>query len=410
MLRKHGAWMKSILFAAVILLALPLYVFSACPTMNCPDDQNTPVAEYLFENNLLDTSGHGLDAVNANPASPVTFTNNVGGRPGFCVGNFTFNSNTGIDVPACVIYSSQGEIEWYQYITNPANAMTNYFLFWTDSITDHGGISMFPGDGGYFGPTFFRLDYRYWNGSGSLAQEYGGEWIQFNQWQHCNFQWGSFGTRLIVDGVMVVGSVNQWYQGLQDTPYIVIGTWGGANTGFSGYIDDLIFWPCSGHGTPTVTTTPTITETLTDTETPTVSPTSSITQTSSVSPTISCSPTITYTPTIPPTLTVSPTPTISPTPSSLKLLGIFPNPGKNNIKLIFSSDASCRSILTIWTVSGEKVDTIKTPASPGMNVIVINTVNPGYPGLASGAYICSLELDYSWNRKKHFWSRFAIIK
>jgi hypothetical protein len=167
---------------------MPCLAFSACPTLTCPDDRDTPVAEYLFENNLLDTSGHALDGIDNNPAIPVTFAYNVGGRPGYCVNNLTINTYTGILIPACVIYSSQGEIEWYQYITNPANSMTNYFLYWTDSITDHGVICLFPGDGGGLGSTFFRVNYEYWNGSGSSAEEYAGEWVRFNQWQHCSFQ------------------------------------------------------------------------------------------------------------------------------------------------------------------------------------------------------------------------------
>jgi hypothetical protein len=57
------------------------------------------------------------------------------------------------------------------------------------------------------------------------------------------------------------------------------------------------------------------------------------------------------------------------------------------------------STLTIYTVSREKVNTIKTHATPGMNDILINAGNTGGTGLASGDYICGLELQFPGNRK-----------
>jgi hypothetical protein len=215
-----------------------------------------------------------------------------------------------------------------------------------------------------------------------------------------SLQWGSFGVRLVVDGVPVVGSSDQWYQGPQDFNMATIGNgWAASVNGFWGYIDDFKVWPCSYHGTLTPTITPTITQTQTY-----VSPTTTQTWTTTPTLTITCTGTELLTPTI------SPTRTVSPIPSLLKLIGIFPNPGTKNIRLVFSSDTACMSILTIYTVSGEKVNTIKTPAAPGMNAILINAGNSGGAGLASGAYICGLELQFPEDRKKYFWSRFAVLK
>jgi hypothetical protein len=287
---------------------------------------------------------------------------------------------------------------------------------------------MYPGDGGLFGMGFFRLGYSYWNGAAIKTEEYAGEWIRFNQWQHCSFQWGAFGTRLIIDGIMVAGSYNQWYQGARDNPYIVIGTWQGPGNGFYGYIDDLRFWPCSGHGTPTVTATITWTKTSTVTATPTITPTFTVTEThtitethttamtctvtetasSSATPTISFTHTLTSTPTPSPSVTL--TPTASPTTAETRFFGMFPNPAAGRAKFVFSTGRACRAELTVFTVSGEKAGNLSLQAGTGINLLEFPLNNPSGIKLSSGVYVYRLELFFPGKKEVLARGNFSVVK
>jgi len=106
--------------------------------------------------------------------------------------------------------------------------------------------------------------------------------------------------------------------------------------------------------TPTETLTPTWTFTPTETATPTSTPTPSST------PTVTLTPTITKTPTETPTVTASPTrtPTATPTP----LLYVWPipfNPKTAVGGVMKASVAPVGSTMSLFTVSGEKVNTLQ---------------------------------------------------
>ena len=203
---------------------------------------------------------------------------------------------------------------------------------------------------------------------------------------------------------MVAGSYNQWYQGLQDSTYLAIGTWPEPGVGFSGYIDDLRFWPCSSHGTFTVTAT------MTYTQSPTITPTGTVTETWTISPTCTNSPVPTGTYTITPSPTISPTVTISPTPSGIKLIGAFPNPAGPLARILFTADSPCKAEITLYNISGENVNSSSAPAVTGINAVEIQTRNYKNFRLASGAYIYRLELDFIDGRKRVLWNKLFVLQ
>jgi hypothetical protein len=268
---------------------------------------------------------------------------------------------------------------------------------------------MTPGDAGLYGPSIFRIGYTATYEGALRVEEFMGEWIKFNQWTHCSFQWGAFGTRLYIDGEIASGSVYQWDQGLRDEPYIVIGTWWDPDWGFNGYIDDIRFWPCAGHGTLTATPTQSQTRTPTVTLTGTITPTSSITETHTVTETWTpvMTDTVTKTPTVSPTFTVTPLPTASrtetltatvtdtitatPTPALMELIGAFPNPARLSVKIVFTSPEACPAEFTLYTVTGEKAGAMAFNAAAGMNAIVFRLKNPAGISLSSGVYLYRLD-------------------
>jgi len=116
--------MKKTAVICLILSILPVCVFAACPVMNCPTSHLTPIVYYDFENNLDDSSGHNLDAVPQATCVPLYYEN-VGGRPGFSIGNFMSGGGCGIVFPTCTLLRNEGEFEWYQYVTATADNSAN---------------------------------------------------------------------------------------------------------------------------------------------------------------------------------------------------------------------------------------------------------------------------------------------
>ncbi len=419
--------MKKLYFSLIIagiLLLLPFYIFPAtCPTKNCPADRDTPLAEYLFQNNLNDSSGNNLTAGDGNPAFPVNYYQNIGGMPGYSVDNFSGASS--ISIPACVLYRSEGEIDWYQYVTFSGTSTSNYFLVWaTESTNPLCYLFIVTGDGAVTSPDIIRVDYTTLDSTNNVVtEEFMGDWLVLNQWQHFNFQWGSFGTRFLIDGVMAAGDFSIWDQGAQDSPDLYLGIFPTTNDGFYGYLDDVEFWPCSSHGTmtqtPTLTATPTctpggpsltITETFTQTtiftETPTFTYTLSIIGTITATVTYTASSTFTITPTITPTFTITPTLIYS----GFDLIGVYPSPAKKTTNFIFVSYEDCNVKISLYTVSGEKINEISSHGQYGVNNITYDLTNYSGRQLASGIYIYSIEMKSVSGSKKTIWKKLAVVK
>jgi hypothetical protein len=437
--------MGKTVFLALIFLPYSFYLYSVCPSPNCPADRDSMALEYLFEGNLNDTSGNGLDAATSPYfACPPVFATGIGGRSGTVLQGMPFGKGCGLRFPACALYHDEGEIEWYQYITNTAAPVTSTGLWWCNSDCSLGFIRIYASDGAAEGGTSMRIDYTYLNSGGGIApQELISECIVANTWQHISFQWGNFGTRLVVDGIPRVGSYAKWDQNVRDYQDAFIYT--GLMTsmdGFMGYIDDFRIWSCAGHGTPTITrtltpaNTPTITPTSTISMTSTVTTTFTVTQTSTVTPTITQSltsadtpfvtATPTYTPTLTPTFTATETITLSATPFisctytptctqtpravNFTLYGNFPNPFTSETNIIVGLPHKCGITVNVYTVSGEKVNSFSFNGTTGMNSFTIANINSGGVMTATGIYIYSVSASLDNAEKRVLWGKFAVLR
>jgi len=412
----------------------PLSIIAAtCPALNCPADRDTPLAQYLFQNNLNDSSGNSLTAGDANPSMPVNYYQNIGGMSGYSSDNFAFGSGTGITIPACVIYRDEGEIDWYEYVTYSGNNYSNIIFNW-QTATDNPRcmISVIAGDAAVYGPSIVRVDYTALLGTDFYTEEYEGDWLKLNQWQHFSFQWGSFGTLLSIDGVIVSGSFATWDQGAQDGNTVLFGTsWDPQEDGLYGYIADLEFWPCSSHGTMTQTPTSTVTPTLTlgppftITNTPfppTYTPTFTITPTCTYSQTSTFTPTITFTFTITPAPAISFTATITPTMSTtvtitptliyngFSFIGVYPSPANRTTNFIYVSYGDCSALVSVYTVSGEKVAEIDEQGKYGVNSITYGLTNSSGRQIASGIYIYKIEIKSISGNKQDTFGKFAVVR
>ncbi len=414
---------------------------ATCPTMYCPQSRDTPVAIYRFENNLLDSSGHNLHAYVPGDCE-VSYHLNVGGREGYCVSNYYPGyGGCAINIPACVIYRAEGEIDWYQYVTiSSQTTFSPCSLHWCNSSCELGLFVVYT-ENTISSPNSIRFSYSYADGSNIEKETQISECLVFNQWQHIQVQWGTFGVRLLVDGIVRMGSYHQWYQWARDGDSVLIGNCGYSSLQdfFYGYIDDLIFWPCSSRGTPTNTSTYTITKTFTPTFTSTFSHTFTITETSTITSTFTITetftitftysetftethtftstdtftttPTMTITPTITPTIHVTMTFTPYLQPDKLLVKGIYPNPviGKYGY-IIFVTKDFCKVSCFIYSVSGELVNNINFDAAPGYNKIKIPTVNQSNRSLSSGTYIYHLKFTFANESMDEIWDKFVIIR
>jgi hypothetical protein len=457
------------IFISFFLILLPFYAHASapCPTFNCPDDSLTPVAIFHFEQNFNDSSGHNIPAGDADPSHPATFYNNIGGRPGYSIGGLIYSASC-VTIDSCTILTDEGELEWYEYIT--PSTYTNDIFYWLDTSSSD-GIGIYPGDIANFTAKTLRVLYYYVNYAGTVsAESYLSEAINLNTWQHMQFQWGPWGTRLITDGIVVGGSIYPWDEFSKDQKYLYLGYV------LSGYVDDVTIWPCSAHGTltPTLsstvtmtssttptytvtptspgtdtvtltaTVTPTITSTLSVTITDTVSPTSSASQTLSTTPTFSMTytssatqtytmtvtqsatatatmtqtmsrtgtltPTITQASSITPTITITLIPTATATAAESRLIGVFPNPSRKSANIIYISASVCQYKISIYTVSGELACNLSGTGAAGANAVEFNNKNDKGTPLSSGVYIYRLSLKFPDQTIKIMTGNFAIVR
>jgi hypothetical protein len=143
--------------------------------------------------------------------------------------------------------------------------------------------------------------------------------------------------------------------------------------------------------TPTPSATPTATESFTRTVTPTSSQTPSITPTFSVSQTFTISPTFSVSPTVTPTFSISQTFTPVLRMEPLALLGLYPNPFSERLKIAFRSGAAGSLWLGVYNVAGERVAGFAVEAIPGVNTISWDGKNDAGAPCASGAYLLRLQ-------------------
>lgn len=435
MLKFHNI-SRTVMYVALFFLSFQLsYAYPPCPSYNCPTDSDSLAVEFLFENNVLDTSGNNNDGISSvSGVCPRTYINNIAGRPGYYLNGMIYNNWCSLQFPACTLYRDQGEIEWYQYITNTAAPEMSTVLTWSN-MTDIGlghlfiEGSMDPST--WAGGTSVLIRYSY----GIMQfEEYMADCVIEKQWQHFVFQWGSFGTRLVCDGVVVGGSPVIWFQGSRDHLGAYIGTNFNANgDGFTGYIDDFRIRACGSHGTPTYTPTLTITKTCTISKTPTltstftitrthtitptftevltdtVTPTSSVTETTTFSPTDTYTPTITLTPTSTVTGTITLTPTLTPVASDFIVPGNFPNPFEDYTKIVVGLPEDCGVVIAVYTVSGEKANSFSFEGKTGMNAFQVGNTNSGGIRLFSGVYIYSVKVLFKNNTERTVWRKFAIF-
>ncbi|NTV52244.1 MAG: S8 family serine peptidase [Candidatus Firestonebacteria bacterium] len=164
--------------------------------------------------------------------------------------------------------------------------------------------------------------------------------------------------------------------------------------------------------------TPTISPTATSS--PTITPTATITQTATVSPTATISPSITPTPTITQTATISPTSTCTPTmtptatPSatytplvlSAGELLVYPQPGRDHVRLAFRLAGFGRLTAEVYNVRGERVLTLsETPyCNGGVAYADVSTSR-----LAAGIYFLLVRVADE-NGERRLSKRMAIIR
>jgi len=183
--------------------------------------------------------------------------------------------------------------------------------------------------------------------------------------------------------------------------------------------------------TKTATLTPTITETenltrtpshspsqtltLTITKTNTVIVTVTVTQTITKTFTITFTETITETETI--TLTETPyiifTPTVSPTVIPvfvLKIIGSYPEPFKENVKIIFYVSEDAIIEIKIFTVSGEIVTDGFLNVKAGKNYFLWNGLNKKGRQVASGVFICKVTAKNNYGKKLSDFVKLSCIK
>ena len=178
--------MNNLLLLALTFV-LPVCVSASCPSMNCPNDSETPVVAYNFENDLSDSSGHNLHAGNNNPGCPALFYSGIGGNPGFSVDDFKHGMGCGVTFPACTLYSDEGEIEWYQYVTATPPAAINDSFYWCSSGCQY-YINVYSGSDINTDQKVIQVNYTILSGGVRSLEVIGSEALIYNTWQHISFQ------------------------------------------------------------------------------------------------------------------------------------------------------------------------------------------------------------------------------
>ncbi|MCK5219633.1 S8 family serine peptidase, partial [bacterium] len=148
----------------------------------------------------------------------------------------------------------------------------------------------------------------------------------------------------------------------------------------------------------------------TPTITPTITPTPTVTKTYTITPTATITPTVTPTPTITVTFTITPTATITPTSTPLVLgreeVRIYPQPGREYVRVAFHFQGQGRVSLGLYTVVGERVihleEGLREQGGSAILEIATNKVSPGI-------YYLYLQVEDALG-KRQLKGKVAIIK
>jgi hypothetical protein len=96
--------------------------------------------------------------------------------------------------------------------------------------------------------------------------------------------------------------------------------------------------------------------------------------------------------------------------SDINTAGVFPNPAKDRIRIIFSVDAPCLAVFTVFSVSGEKAAAVSMQPAAGFNSMELKLRNNEGVLLSSGTYIYRLELTRGNKIIKIFHGKFSVAR
>lgn len=164
----------------------------------------------------------------------------------------------------------------------------------------------------------------------------------------------------------------------------------------------------------TFTLTSTNSLTLTFTQTITITATDTITRTASQTITPSLTGTITETATVTSTLPpLTSTPTVSPTESELvlDLIGGFPQPFKENVKIVYYLSKEALVTIKIFTVSGEiVVEYGNVKGIYGNNEFLWDGLNKSKRKVAAGVFIFKIRAEDATGNDAIKWGKLACVR
>lgn len=137
---------------------------------------------------------------------------------------------------------------------------------------------------------------------------------------------------------------------------------------------------------------------------------SNIVWTSIFTATITPTWTITPTHTVSSTFTITPTFTNTPVGLDMELIGSFPNPATNTIKIIVKLTREAMVMLKIFNVSGEPVREIETNGITGYNAITWDLRNFDFIPVTSGVYLYSIEAIVSDKEKIKKYGKIGVVR
>ncbi len=150
--------------------------------------------------------------------------------------------------------------------------------------------------------------------------------------------------------------------------------------------------------------------TFTPSYTPTRTPTPTVTKTFTYTPTYTITPTSTPTSTITPTYTITPTATITPTSTPLVLgreeVRVYPQPGREYVRIAFNFQGQGKVSLGLYTVAGERVIHLeeRPQEQDGSAIVEIATKK-----VSPGIYYLHLQVEDRLG-KRQLKGKVAIIK
>jgi len=172
--------------------------------------------------------------------------------------------------------------------------------------------------------------------------------------------------------------------------------------------------------TNTISPTFTFTLTLTDSVTLTFTPTITITPTKTITKTITETLTATLTGTITETATVTSTlppltatPTVSPTEPELilDLIGSFPDPFKENVRIVYYLSKEATITIKIFTISGEVVvEYGNLKGVYGNNEFLWDGLNKSKRKVASGVFIFKIKANDGNGNQIFKWGKLACVR